>query len=573
MRRTLLKIVKIVLRGFGVCVLALLLAALFFLGFGAFNRHRYAVRARTDRAARVPAQFYVSPNGSDDNPGTSPVFAWKTINKVNHESFVPGDSILFEGGQQFVGGIELRADDWGTGNHPIRVGSFGSGTATIATSSGNAILIYNTGGISIQNLKLQGSGRAENGIILYNDLYGAVRIPYVHIDSVEASGFTKYGIGVEGNAWGSGFSDVQITHAKAHDNVLAGMYVFAAYSSFLPLHFGHPHRDIYIADSEAYGNSGIEGPEKGNTGSGIVLSALDNGIIERSVAYNNGFKSNSKAGGPVGIWAWDADGVTIQFNRSFNNRTGGPFDGGGFDLDGGVTHSVMQYNYSSGNDGAGYLVCRFPNGDPTANNVVRYNMSVNDGRKNSYGALFLFGGVDQLEVYNNTVVVDRAEIGRPVGVKIQGPTHEVHFRNNLFYSDEGLSSVRVEEPQQKDLLFQGNAYISPAGEPVIEWAGATFHGLEQWHQAVDQETVAGKVVGVQARRTFEFPEPHKLDGSFSALAPDLSGAGLDLKALFGINPGERDYCGTPLGSTKFDIGAQQLTPKPYRSSLSCSPVL
>jgi hypothetical protein len=551
---------RLCLRGFVVLALFLIVSVLGIVSVCAFNRFRYAVRTSTDSGSRAPAQFYVRPSGSDGNSGTSPDLAWKTIDRINRQSFVPGDSILFEGSQQFTGSMILDADDRGTANRPIRIASFGNGTATIAADSGNAILIYNTGGVSIQNLKLLGSGDAKNGIMLYNDLIGGVKIPYVRINSVDVSGFARFGIGIEGNVWGSGFRDVRIEHAVAHDNVLAGIYAFAAYSSFLPFRFGHPHRDIYVGDSEAYNNSGVSGPEKENSGSGIVLSALDHGIIERSIAHHNGFKSNSNAGGPVGIWAWDADSVTIQFNRSYDNRTSGPFDGGGFDLDGGTTHSIMQYNYSSGNDGAGYLVCRFPKGDPTANNIVRYNVSVNDGRKNSYGALFLFGGIDKLDVYNNTILIDRSGIGSPVDVKIQGPTQVVHFRNNLFYSGDGLSSLRI-DPQQDGLLFQGNAYISPDPEPVIEWAGTSYHGLSTWRTAAHQEAMGARLVGVQAQESLDKPPRTYGPGHLLPIfVPILKGAGLDLKTLFGLDPGSRDYCGAPLSSTtNYDIGAQNLT--------------
>jgi len=47
--------------------------------------------------------YYVSPSGNDDNSGTSPSEAWKTIDKVNSVTFSPGDSILFEGSETFSG--------------------------------------------------------------------------------------------------------------------------------------------------------------------------------------------------------------------------------------------------------------------------------------------------------------------------------------------------------------------------------------------------------------------------------------------------------------------------------------
>ena len=49
--------------------------------------------------------YYVSPSGNDGAAGTSPSTAWKTTNKVNSTTFSAGDSVLFEGGQSFSGGL------------------------------------------------------------------------------------------------------------------------------------------------------------------------------------------------------------------------------------------------------------------------------------------------------------------------------------------------------------------------------------------------------------------------------------------------------------------------------------
>ena len=59
-------------------------------------------------------------------------------------------------------------------------------------------------------------------------------------------------------------------------------------------------------------------------------------------------------------------------------------------LDGGVRNSIVQYNYSHDNDGAGYLLAQFEGGRAFYNNVIRYNVSENDGQKNSYGGIHLW---------------------------------------------------------------------------------------------------------------------------------------------------------------------------------------
>jgi hypothetical protein len=549
------RVIRIVLKALAGVVAVLLLFLVGFYSTGAFNRLRYAERTQDRTVSRPPNRFYVRPSGSDTNSGTSLDRAWKTIAKVNRESLVPGDSILFEGGQQFPGNLVFGSDDLGTPAKPIHVGSFGSGRATILAESGNAILIHNGGGYEIESLKVAGSKQAENGIMLYNDLLGGVKIPYVRIDSVEASGFHKFGICVAGNFWKSGFRDVRITRVSAHDNALAGIYVYGGYR---PGRNDHAHRDIYVGDSTAYNNSGLDGSERENSGSGIVFSDVDSGTIERSTAFHNGYLSNSRIGGPVGIWAWDSDSITIQFNRSYDNRSNGPKDGGGFDLDGGVTNSVLQYNYSSGNDGAGYLICTFPHGRLTVRNIVRYNVSLDDGRKNGYGAVHLFGDVEESEVYNNTLIVDPSGAGSPVPVRIESGSKDAHFRNNVFYASQGLSILRI-DPMQQRLVFQGNAYISAGPDLELEWQDAKFKTLSEWRASTGEETLASRNLGIEAHSSSDHSTSTE---DFESVAAQfrsiLTDAGLDLRALFGLDPGKRDYYGTsvPSGSA-FDIGAQE----------------
>src|SRR5947209_7903057 len=114
--------IQIVFAAFAGVVAVLVIFVVGFYSVGAFNRWRYAERNRDRPESRSPKHFYIRPTGSDTNLGTSPDRAWKTIEKVNRESFVPGDSILFEGGQQFQGNLVFESDDRGTSLKPIHVG-------------------------------------------------------------------------------------------------------------------------------------------------------------------------------------------------------------------------------------------------------------------------------------------------------------------------------------------------------------------------------------------------------------------------------------------------------------------
>src|SRR5687767_822683 len=79
--------------------------------------------------------YYLSHAGNNSNSGTSTTAPWQTITKINLSTFV-GDTILFLGGNTFIGNIGFGSTDIGTSTKPIVIGSYGNGRATI--SSGNS---------------------------------------------------------------------------------------------------------------------------------------------------------------------------------------------------------------------------------------------------------------------------------------------------------------------------------------------------------------------------------------------------------------------------------------------------
>ena len=71
----------------------------------------------------------------------------------------------------------------------------------------------------------------------------------------------------------------------------------------------------------------------------------------------------------MGIWTYNSNDVLIQYNESYDNKAG-HIDGDGFDLDGGTTNSILQYNYSHDNDGAGILEAQFAKAQPSTGNIT-----------------------------------------------------------------------------------------------------------------------------------------------------------------------------------------------------------
>jgi hypothetical protein len=294
-------------------------------------------------------------------------------------------------------------------------------------------------------------------------------------------------------------------------------------------------------------------------------------VKKRCVAFNNGWLSNSREGGPIGIWAHDSNDITIQHNESYDNRTGGKHDGGGFDLDGGVTNSVVQYNYAHGNDGAGYLLAQYDKARPFERNVVRFNISENDGRKNAYGAIHGFGDLGKTDVYNNTVYLEPSDCGRPAGIVLShGSQLVIRVLNNIFQTVGGVPCARVSSSD--GVMFAGNNYHSGEGPLAIEWGSVSYDSVGAWSSATGQEQQDGasccQSVDPQLRSPGaggtlgDAPLLETLDAYQLTPASPLIGAGIDLEAI-GVDPGARDYYGTALqrcggsdvGAPTSDIGA------------------
>lgn len=410
--------------------------------------------------------YYISPFGNDSNSGISQKQPWQSIDQVNATRLQPGDSVWFHANQTFKGNLTLSEAGISVSDEPITFGSYGEGRATIDAGVGHGFLAKNRGSVRIVNLNFVGAGPEENkssGIWFVNSLSEQKKLTHICIEKVNVSGFKYAGIGIAAQpidkGW-SGFSNVKITHANVHDNGDVGISSIGAWN---PEEAGYSHTDIYVGHCRVYRNFGI--PGKGShSGSGIVLAQVDGATIEHCEAYENGKLNDCEVGGPVGIWTWDSNRVIIQFNESHHNRTGSSKDGGGFDLDGGVRNAIVQYNYSHDNDGAGYLLAQFAGAKAFHNNVIRYNVSENDGRNNTYGGIHFWstwanGGIRNTTIYRNTVCTSKSATGNPAAVDcVSSKIHNIRFYNNTFKTDG--KAVLIRGKDNPEVIFEGNICLT-----------------------------------------------------------------------------------------------------------------
>ncbi|GEM_PF-83413 len=492
---------------------------------------------QSDTRAR---DYYISAMGSDSNPGTRSE-PWRSIGKVNGSSFAPGDHIHFEGGRRFAGTMELDRADSGKPGERLVVTSYGEGRAVIDGGNGSGLKADRCNHLVIRNINFVGSGRkggnTEDGIFIL-DAEG------IEIDLVEVSGFRSNGLSADG------VRDARFTNVYAHENGAAGISVG----------YHRRSKNVYIGHCVARNNPGDPSNLTNHSGNGIVVANVQDALIEYCEVANNGWDMPREGNGPVGIWAWNSDRVIIQFCISHDNKSPGD-DGGGFDLDGGATNSILQYNLSYNNDGPGYFLCQYPGAPVFKDNIVRYNISHNDGLKNNRRSgidVYSAGpNASDCQVYNNTVY---NRYGAAVGFGGL-PMPNVVFRNNIFICSEKVVSGETQRGR-----FEGNVYW-PVNERPLSFDG--YDTLEEWAEATGQEKAGDKVVGRCVDPGLVWPEPIRVtdptalvDSAAYRLRQDSPciGAGIPLK-----HNGGRDFWGNTVPeSEKPSIGGFHPGPRPGR---------
>lgn len=99
--------------------------------------------------------FYVdATGGADGDDGRTPDTAWQTIGKVNGETFLPGDYVLFKRGETWVG-TALAITRSGTARRPIVFADYGSGTKPILDGNDavNCIFVSSESHLVFRNIE------------------------------------------------------------------------------------------------------------------------------------------------------------------------------------------------------------------------------------------------------------------------------------------------------------------------------------------------------------------------------------------------------------------------------------
>lgn len=443
----------------------------------------FITQAQKILAYRKGHTYYISSTGDDNADGnkTSP---WQSIAKLNTATLQANDTVYFEGGQTFSGTVTIQ--NLFAGKYmPVVITSYGKGRATINGGDSNAITIYNSSHVKLVNINCIGNGRKDGNT---KDGIAVNTCTNITIEKVDVSGFQKAGLFI----YASGF--VEVSDVVAHDNGFAGISISGDYGK-------HNCYNIHINNCRAENNPGDPNNLTNHSGNGIIAGYCKNVMIENSAATNNGWDMPRIGNGPVGIWCYEADSVTIQHCLSYKNKTSqGGGDGGGLDLDGGVTNSVIQYCLSYQNQGSGFGIFQYAGAGNWHDNVIRFNISEDDGNVSpAHAGIFIWNSSRDSAQFNNCLFYNNI-IYNSKDAAISYDKESEHagfvYYNNIFVAGGSLTTGNMGSDR-----FIGNNWYSLQG-------GFNMQGITNfaaWVKQNGHEQLNGKVVGLNKKPAFKKP--------------------------------------------------------------------
>ena len=448
--------------------------------------------------------YFVSRNGQDVNSGKTIESSWKTLHRASRQKYKPGDRLLLQSGETFLGELSL-IDQHGEKNKLIIITSTDPSQQAIIDCRGylNGVYCSNSSWMEISHLTITGDGGANSkqkrknvdqvslvktkknrtpmrcGLLIQsdeNEVTESIKVDGLNIknlfyhernsvrDKLEvhtANGSSSYAYGIRLMATKekSRMRNIEIKNCVIENLSHTGIRVTG---KNIKLPSGQKGSSTSISDIKIRNNDVIR-----VGGPGIQVGSTTNAYVGHNIIDKPGSHDDTrKWGRGSGMWTWGCDGVLMEHNKLLNAF--GPADSFGAHIDFNCRNIIVQYNLSYKNYG-GFIEVLGNN----FNCAYRYNVSINDGwrvrkagqRGQEGKTLFLSGytgrkgkkrGPFNTYIYNNTIYVDKS-INPKISIfkKAEG----VLIANNIFYSENPFVITKGD---------QNNLRLNDKGEVIAQ---------------------------------------------------------------------------------------------------------
>ena len=546
--------------------------------------------------------FYVAANGSDDNDGLSEAKPFKTLDKLNTITFIPGDRILLKKGDTFKGALKPKGS--GAEGAPIVIASYGEGntkpviqaegtwTGEIQKAGGGghtpvepatykgAVWLENVEYYEVRDLELvdldyQPDNHRVNDITIYS---AGVRVVNKNMGDLHHYVFDNLTI--------HGFRGPGTNFGKSGGGIQFNVLVDSRYPEDPNKNVPSAMHDITVTNCEIYecGRSGINflnpwgkrigekwpGSQEGVLpwhaftnfymanniihhidGDALITDTTANAVIEKNLCYETAIHLGYM-GAAVGFFNWNSDDNYFQYNEVFNvgknatkqNGHDEPFfitpgDAQGIEIDALNDRSWVQYNYVHDNYGGFMMWCNVSPFYPSYDGIVRYNISEND-HMNKHGIFDVFPDMYGSETYNNVFYMN--------------PETALTERNQLKFFHH--ANAKKDEHKVFNNIFYltgDTAYpVETWGNTAINWQSNIFYNIEGAPAGSNMTITADDPLFVDPGKGYD--EVNKPITAFRGLAQmrkDLEGYKL-VDTSVAIDAGQRCPSmdkGVPIGMT------------------------
>jgi len=430
--------------------------------------------------------YFDAEKGNDQNDGTRPDRAFKSLSLIRKLVLKPGDSVLLKSGETFNDALFISCK--GDSTRPIVLGKYGGEARPFIKANGlqpQAMHVYNSEYFVIRDLEISNTATKPvdkiNGLLieLYN--YGkgkSITIDnlFVHDVKGELKDKDKSGgkaISISNyrdnktDKKSSHFEGVLVQNCLIKDCEYEGIGMWGNWERKR----WDPNLNVVIRHNVLDGVSGH----------GIVPVACEGPLVEYNV-IKNAPQFAKDPEGVDGIWPWSCDNSVVQYNVVSDIKS--QWDAYSYDADYNCRNSLFQYNLSFNNSGGFLLVCNsggWPKDWSVGNDgsVIRYNVSINDGLRNyiGHGAKRYFspvihctGRITHSLVEKNLIYVlkkpeqkiDKTILDLDNWGKDNAPDSTT-FKGNFIYVEEPNLAVNVENGIHN--VFEDNLFVGDLKTP------------------------------------------------------------------------------------------------------------